>query len=120
MGGFGCYEDLKCYKTFESEKNLKMHIAVVHKERQEGEGGYFQCNQCGEKFNQLTLHNLHKKWEKRTDKKRKPSLKELFEKHLWIHKVADFECNCDNVPVLRPGKNQPLIISSRMFEYICI
>ena len=89
---------MKCYKTFESEKNLKMHIAVVHKEEEVD----FQCNQCGEQFNKVASHK--KLAIRRGRKKGKSSLKELFEKHLWIHKVVNFECDCDNVPVLLPGK----------------
>ena len=56
----------------------------------------FKCNQCGEEFNQLTRSQL--------SLRTTLSLKGLFERHLWTHKVADFQCNCDNVPVLRPGK----------------
>ena len=104
MGGFGCYETLKCYKTFESEKNLKMHIAVVHKEEEVD----FQCNQCGEQFNKVASQK--KLAIRRGRKKAKISLKELFEKHLWIHKVTDFECNCDDVLVLRPGKKHALFL----------
>ena len=110
MGGFGCYEDLRCYKTFESEKNLMMHIAVVHKEGKEDD---FRCNQCGEQFNKLTSHKIEK-LDSRRDKKGK---KALLEKHLWIHKVTDFECNCDNVPVLQPGK---LIKEDVELNLICI
>ena len=98
MGGFGCYENLKCHKTFDSENNLKMHIKVVHKERETA----FQCNQCGEQFNKVASHE--KLRIKRGEKKGKISLKQLFEKHLWVHKVIDFECDCGDVPVLRPGK----------------
>ena len=83
-----------CYKTFESEKNLKMHIAIKHKsERKEID---YNCNQCGEQFNKLTTGHR--------SLRASLSLKELFERHLWTHKVADFKCNCDNVPDLRPGK----------------
>ena len=70
-----------------------MHIAVVHKEGKEDD---FRCNQCGEQF--------YKKIEKLDTRRDKKGKKALLEKHLWIHKVTDFECNCDNVPVLQPGK----------------
>ena len=83
-----------CCKTFESEKNLKMHVAIKHKaERKEFD---YKCNQCGERFNKLTTGNR--------SLRASLSLKELFERHLWTHKVADFKCNCDDVPDLRPGK----------------
>ena len=83
-----------CYKTFESGKNLKMHVAIKHKpERKEID---YKCNQCGEHFNKLTTGHR--------SLRASLSLKELFERHLWTHKVADFKCNCDDVPDLRPGK----------------
>ena len=96
-GAFGCYEDLECYKTCTSEKNLKKHIGIMHTRGKEKiKEPDFKCNQCGEEFNQLTRSQL--------SLRTRLSLKGLFERHLWTHKVADFQCNCDNVPVLRPGK----------------
>ena len=97
MGRHGCREDPRCYKTFEKEENLKKHIQSSHKGGREQED--FKCDQCGEQFNKFTTL----KWEMKT-KMAKLTLRETFEKHLWIHKVVSFKCSCEGIPDLRPGQ----------------
>ena len=53
-----------------------------------------KCEECGEQFNKFT-----------TLKMGKLTLKESFEKHMWIHEVVNFKCNCEGIPDLRPGQN---------------
>ena len=101
MGKLGCQEDPHCYKTFEKEENLKKHIHDSHK------GGTEQvdlkCDECGEQFNKFT-----------TLKMGNVTLKDAFEKHMWIHKIVNFKCNCEGIPDLKPGQYLDIDIKSML------
>ena len=93
MGRHGCQEDSHCYKTFEQEENLRTHIQDSHKGRTEDINDDLKCEECGEQFNKFTSLKMGRS-----------TLKESFEKHMWIHKVVNFKCNCEDILDLRPGQ----------------
>jgi len=91
LGQHGCMEALDCYKTFETNELLQEHIKEKHKKYTEKAHVSFTCEECGQQFNKYTLYNAAYKSE---DK----NITKEYERHLRLHKVVNFSCDCLSVP----------------------
>jgi len=89
LGQHGCMDALDCYETFETSELLQEHIKEKHQESQEIPGISFTCEECGQQFNKYTVTMY---------KGTGIGITKEYERHLRLHRVVNFSCDCPSVP----------------------
>ena len=94
QGLYDCRTGTGCHFTSETPEDLQKHVKDKHtsEEIQTHEYGNFQCSECGQKFDSVLSSGTG------------VQAKLEYEKHMRIHDVIKFECECGDVPSVRPGQ----------------